>query len=183
MESNKKVFVGTVGYHILGNHSIGPMLLPQLQEMDFPDWVKVDELNWGPVAVIQSFEAEERMYDRVVILTAIERAERKIGDVSIFQWQGRLPDESQIQACVGDAATGVISVENLLVIGEYFKVWGEEVFLVDVEPGEEIAGMQFTPNVEQAIPEVLELVFRLATAGLSKTDKVSYLFGDTIFAE
>ncbi len=43
----KKTFIGTVGYHNLRNHSIGPALLPQLQKMQWPEGVDVDELNWG----------------------------------------------------------------------------------------------------------------------------------------
>ena len=107
---NKRVFIGTVGYHILSNHSIGPILLPHLKQQDWPENVFIDELNWGPIAVVQQFEATEIPYDRIILLTAIERRERNIGDITIFQWQGQLPDEKQIQACVGDAATGVISV-------------------------------------------------------------------------
>ncbi len=182
MESNKKTFVGTVGYHILGNHSIGPMLLQELQKMEVSSNVKIDELNWGPVAVIQQFQAEEIPYQKVILLCAIERPGREIGEITIFKWKGGLPDEEQIQACMGDAATGVISVENLLVLGEYFGIWKEEVYLIDVEPGEEIAGEQLTPEVEKQVPEILKTVFRLTSGGLSENEKVSYLFGDKIFA-
>lgn len=183
MESNKKTFVGTVGYHILGNHSIAPMLLSELQKMDVPDHVKIDELNWGPVAVVQQFQAEEIPYEKVILLAAIQRPERQIGEITIFQWKGGLPDEEQIQACMGDAATGVISVENLLVLGEYFKIWKDEIFLVDVEPGEEIAGEQLTIEMEEKVPEIISTVTRLATTGLMEQEKISYLFGDKIFAD
>ena len=183
MASSKNTFVGTVGYHILGNHSIGPVLLSQLKNMDFPPNVRVDELNWGPVAVVQQFEAEELKFQRVILLCAIERPGRGVGDISIYQWKGGLPDETQIQACVGDAATGVISVENLLVIGEYFRIWEDEVLLVDVEPGEEIAGTELTEPMEKQIPEILRTVYRLATKGISNTENVQYLFGDKIFAD
>lgn len=182
MESNKKTFVGTVGYHILGNHSIAPMLLPELQKMNISDHIKIDELNWGPVAVIQNFQAEEIPYQKVILLCAIERPERQIGEITIYKWGGKLPDEEQIQACMGDAATGVISVENLLVLGEYFEIWKDEVYLIDVEPGEEIAGEQLTPEVEKQIPEILKIAHRLATEQFLENEKVSYLFGDKIFA-
>jgi len=182
VELNKKTFVGTVGYHLLGNHSIGPTLLPDLQKMDTPSHITIDELNWGPLAVIQQFQAEEIPYQKVILLCAIERPERQIGEITIYHWKGGLPDDEQIQACMGDAATGVISVENLLVLGEHFKIWEDEVILVDVEPGPEVAGLQFTPNMQKQIPEILETVFRLATEELSETEKVSYLFGDKIFA-
>ena len=182
MSKKQKTFIGTVGYHILGNHSIAPVLLPQLKKIDFPDHITVDELNWGPIAVIQQFQAEETPYDRVILVAAIERPERKIGEITIFKWGGRLPDEEQIQACMGDAATGVISVENLLVLGEYFGIWKEEVFLIDMEPGPEIAGEQLTEAVEKQVPTFLNNIQGLALHGLEKDKKVRYLFGDKIFA-
>ena len=43
----KRILIGTVGYHNLRNHSIDPVLLPQLQKMDWRDGVDVEEMNWG----------------------------------------------------------------------------------------------------------------------------------------
>ena len=181
MASNKKTLIGTVGYHILGNHSMPPMLFPHLSALSLPEYIKVDELNWGPVAVVQMFEAETPPFTKVIILCAVEREGREIGEIDVFKWLGKLPDEEQIQACVGDAATGVISVENLLVIGEYFKVWKGEVYLIDVEPGPEVAGEQWTTEMQQAIPDIISTVERLAINGLDDQMNVKYLSGDTIF--
>lgn len=181
MGLNKKTLIGTVGYHILGNHSMPPMLFHHLKEMEWPEGVKVDELNWGPVAVVQMFEAENPPFERVIILCAIERKGRDIGDIDIFQWKGTLPDEEQIQACVGDAATGVISVENLLVIGEYFKIWKDEVYLIDVEPGPEVAGEKWTEGVQNAIPEVISIIKQISAEGANKQMNIKYLKGESIF--
>jgi hypothetical protein len=51
----KKTFIGTVGYHNLRNHSIGPALLPKLQKMQWNEGVDVDEFNLGPIATVQKF--------------------------------------------------------------------------------------------------------------------------------
>ena len=160
-----------------------PMLLSHLQELSFPDHIKVDELNWGPVAVVQMFQAEEPAFEKVIILCAIEREGRKIGHIDVFKWLGKLPDEEQIQACVGDAATGVISVENLLVIGEYFKVWKDEVYLVDVEPGPEVAGEQWTIEMQNDTPEIISTIKRLALTGVDDDMNLNFLQGNTIFKE
>lgn len=183
MALNKKTLIGTVGYHILGNHSMPPMLFPHLEALSLPDHIKVDELNWGPVAVVQMFEAEEPSFEKVIMLCAIEREGREIGEIDVFKWKGELPDEEQIQACVGDAATGVISVENLLVIGEYFKIWKDEVYLVDVEPGPEVAGEQWTEGMQNAIPDIISTVKRLAIEGVDDQISLKFLQGDTIFNE
>ena len=175
-----KVFIGTVGYHNLCNHSIGPALLPQLQKMNWAPGVDVDELNWGPIAIVQKFQSFQTAYDRVILLSAIERPGRKIGDISIFQWKGKLPDVEMIQRCIGDAVTGVISVENLLIIGEYFKIWGTETFFVDVEPGPEQAGENFTEEVQQIIPDLILTLQHLSATHNLELIKFIPLYGDTL---
>jgi len=175
-----KVFIGTVGYHNLSNHSIGSALLPQLQKMEWADGVDVDELNWGPIAIVQKFQALPTAYDRVILLAAIERPGRNIGEITVYKWLGKLPDEELIQRCIGDAVTGVISVENLLIIGEYFKIWNGETFVVDVEPGHEQAGENFTEEMEQAIPDVILTLQHLSAADSAELSKFKPLYGDTL---
>jgi hypothetical protein len=176
----KKVFIGTVGYHNLSNHSIGPVLLPELQKMNWAPGVDVDELNWGPIAIVQKFQALPIPFDRVILLAAIERPGRNIGDITIFKWMGKLPDEELIQRCIGDAVTGVISVENLLIIGEYFKIWTGETFVVDVEPGPEQAGENFTEEMKQAIPELILTLQYLSNAESKEFINFKPLYGDTL---
>ncbi len=176
----RKVFIGTVGYHNLCNHSIGSALLPDLQKMIWEPGVDLDELNWGPIAIVQKFQALPIPYDRVILLAAIERPGRKIGETTVFRWQGKLPGEEMIQRCIGDAVTGVISVENLLIIGEYFKIWAPETFLIDVEPGPEEAGEDFTEEMQEAIPELILTLQHLSLANSSELSKFKLLYGDTL---
>jgi len=176
----QKVFIGTVGYHNLSNHSIGPALLPQLQKMNWAAGVDVDELNWGPIAIVQKFQALPTTYDRVILLSAIERAGRTIGDITVFKWMGKLPDEEMIQRCIGDAVTGVISVENLLIIGEYFKIWTGETFVVDVEPGPEQAGENFTEEMQRAIPDIILTLKQLSNVENTKMTNFKSLYGDKL---
>lgn len=176
----KKTFIGTVGYHNLCNHSIGSALLPQLQQMKWAGGVELDELNWGPIAIVQKFQSLPAQYDRVILLSAIERPGRRIGDITVYKWEGKLPDEELIQRCIGDAVTGVISVENLLIIGEYFKIWKGETFFVDVEPGAEQAGENFTEEMQQAIPDLILTLQHLSTAYTSEILNFKSLYGDTL---
>ena len=159
----RRIFIGTVGYQYLRDYSVGPLLLPRLQAMDWPPGITVEELNWGPIAVVQTFEALPEPYDRVVLRAAREQG-RAPGTLTLRRWRGGLPDAERLQDRIAEAVTGVISVDNLLVIGEHLGIWPEEVFLVDVEPGVEEAGAALTPPVEAAVPQILETVRRLALA-------------------
>ncbi len=68
LEDGGKVFIGTVGYHNLANHSIGPALLPQLQKMQWAQGVEIDEFNWGPIAIVQKFQSLPASYDWVILI-------------------------------------------------------------------------------------------------------------------
>ena len=176
----KKVFIGTVGYHNLRNHSVGPAILSQLQAMQWPPSVELDELNWGPIAIVQKFQALSEAFDRIVLIAAVERGERKIGEVSLYRWMGKLPNEEMIQRCVGDAVTGVISVDNLLIIGEFFKIWPAETFVLDIEPGPEEAGETLTDEMKQSIPEIILALQKLAEGQNAELIKFIPLYGDTL---
>lgn len=176
----KKILVGTIGYHNLGNHSLGPALLPMLQKLEWPEVTEVEEMNWGPIAIVQKFQTLQDPYKRVILLAAIERHGRNIGDIDVFRWMGRLPDDEMIQACVGDAVTGVISVENLLIIGEHFKIWPDETFIIDVEPGPETAGIEFTIEMEQAVPGIINTIRQLCIADKPEAIKFKEIYGDTL---
>lgn len=179
----KKIFIGTVGYHNLRNHSIGPALLPQLQKMNWAEGVEVDELNWGPIAIVQKFQSLLTPFDRVILIAAIERPERNVGDITVYKWMGKLPDEELIQRCVGDAITGVISVENLLIIGEHFQIWTGETYVVDVEPGPEEAGEAFTDEMQKSVPDLIVTLKNLTKEDIGELINFKELYGDTLIEE
>jgi hydrogenase maturation protease len=158
-----RVFVGTVGYHFLRDYSVGPALLPELKAVSWAEGVEVDECNWGPVAVVQQFEAMTQPYERVVLLTASDYGAVP-GTITVRHWLGGEAAPEELQGRINEAVTGVISVDNLLMIGEYFKVWPAQTFVVDVQPGVQEAGEAFTPEVEAVVPEVLAVVQRMAHA-------------------
>lgn len=175
----RRVLVGTIGYHNLRDFSIGPKLLPALRDLDWPPGVEVDELNWGPIAIVQHFEALATPFERVVILAA-SRYDRPVGTITLCRWRGGLPSTEAIQDRVAEAVTGVISLENLLIVGEYFRIWPEELLIVDVEPGSEEAGDSLTPAVEAAIPEVITQVQQAALRDLPSLGPLTDLYGDRL---
>ena len=178
----RRVLVGTVGYHNLRDFSLGPKLLPQLQAIVWPPGVEVEELNWGPIAIVQNFQSLPQPYERVVILTA-RRSGRPVATVTLRRWQGGLPSTEEIQDRVAEAVTGVISLDNLLIVGEYFSIWPDEVLIIDVEPGPEEAGDTLTPPVEAAIPAILDMLRQAASANLAALEPLIGLRGDQLEAK
>ncbi len=64
----KKIFIGTVGYPNLANHSIGPALLPQLQKMQWVHGVEVDELKMGTDCYCTKIQSLSTSYDWVILI-------------------------------------------------------------------------------------------------------------------
>ena len=180
MDWNKRTVLGTIGYHNLSNHSIAPLLHEKIKQLEWAKHISVEEMNWGPIAIVQWFQSLEIPFERVVLFTAIQRPKRKIGDVTIFKWGGKTPNEREIQARIGDAVTGVISPENLLIIGEYFKIWPQEVYMIDVEPGPEKAGETLTPKVGEKVMDYLKTLEIVCQHGCTNNDNFVTLQGDKI---
>lgn len=162
-----RVLVGGVGYRNLRDHSVGPFLAERLRSQDWPAGVEIDDLSFGPIAFVQQLQDQEP-YDRIVFIGAVARG-RAPGEVYRYRWDGTLPDATEIQARVAEAVTGVISLDNLLIIAGYFGVLPDDVILVEVEPVVEAWGEEFTPGVQRVIPAAETLIREAALGLLSAT--------------
>jgi len=151
-----RTLVGVVGYRNLSDLSIGPNLLPALVASDWEPGVQVEDLSYGPIAVVQNLE-DRPPYDRMVFLSAVQR-DRVPGDFYRYEWRAPLPSGEEIQARIGEAVTGVISIENLLVIAQYFRVLAPEVILIELEPIDCESGEQCSEIVRGLMPGILKTV-------------------------
>ena len=151
-----RVLVGGVGYRNLRDDSVGPWVADTLAERA-GDGVEVEDLSYGPVAVSHNLR-DRPPYDRLVLAAAVRRG-RAPGTVERYRWRGALPAPEEIQDRVAEAVTGVISLDNLLVVCGAFGGLPEDVRVVEVEPGDEGWGEHFSPVVEAVLPEVLEAVW------------------------
>ena len=155
------VLVSGIGYSNLSDMSFGRVLLGKLAEMEWPEYVHVEDLNFGPIMILQWLEASHVKYDRMVLVNAAKRG-RAAGTLEVYRWHGRLPDEKEIQARIEEAVTGVIDLENMLVICQHFGELPTEVTVVEVEPLNENWGPEFSPPVAARVEEALDIVRREA---------------------
>jgi hydrogenase maturation protease len=155
-----RVLIAGVGYRNLRDLSIGPVLIDQLKNEKWPTGVEIEDLSYGPVAVMHNFD-DRPPYDKIIFLAGVNR-NRQPGQISSYRWRHELPDPEEIQARMGEAVTGVVSLDNLLIISTYFKKLPEDVVVVEVEPADETWGEGFTRPIEEAIPMIIELIRRQA---------------------
>ncbi len=169
-----RVLIAGVGYSFLHDWSVGPRVVTMLKERRWPPGVEVDDWSFGPLDGLHKLQAADPQFDRVVFFGAVERG-RPVGTVTRRAWQASdVPSPEIVQERVGEAISGVISLDNLVFVCAAFQALPEDVVLLEVEPlADDSWGDGFSSAVEAAVPELIACVEREAglaaaplTAGL-----------------
>lgn len=153
-----RVLVGGVGYRFLRDGALGPHLADTLAERA-GDGIEVEDLGYHPIGFTQNLQ-ERPPYDRIVLVGAVARG-RKPGTVTAYRWDHVLPSNKHIQERVSEAVTGVISLDNLLIVTEALGAFPDDVRVVEAEPEDEGWGDGFSPAIEAKLPEIIEAVWTL----------------------
>ena len=160
-----RTVVGGVGYRNLRDHSLGIVMSDELEPYAEPPDLLIEDLCYGPVAVGQWLldEARTAPITRAVFVTAVAREDgRPPGTISVYRWDRVLPSDEEIQRAVTDAVTGVILLDNTLIVTAWMKAVPEDVMIVEVEPLEHAFGDEMSPAVAAAYPEAKRIVMELA---------------------
>ena len=153
-----RVLVAGVGYRFLRDNALG-IYITDILAPEAHNGVEFEDLGYHPVGFTQNLE-ERPDYDRIVFVGAIKRG-REPGTVTAYRYDHVLPDLEEINERVADSVTGSISLDNLIVVSEAFKVLPEDVWVVEIEPGDETWGEGFSDVVEAKLPEITETVWSL----------------------
>jgi hydrogenase maturation protease len=159
-----RVLVAGVGYRNLRDHSIGLAVVDRLQARPGAGDVVVEDLSYNPIAVVQRLEDEpaDQRFARAVVVAGVERG-RPPGTVTAYRWDGVLPGDEDVQRAVTEAVTGIIALDNTLIVTQHFAALPAEVVVVEVEPAVLEFGETFTDAVAAVLDRVCELVATLAT--------------------
>ena len=157
-----RTLVGAVGYRNLRDHSAPFEIIDRLSSDDLGPDVVVEDTSYNPIAIVQWLEGErpENRFDRVVLVAAIQRF-RAPGALTAYRWDGVLPPDDQVQQAVVEAVTGVIALENTVVIAGYFHVLPPAVAIVEIEPVDHAFGAELSAVVGAAIDPACSLIRRL----------------------
>ena len=86
--------------------------------------------------------------------------------VRCYRWRRELPPVEEVQARVAEAVTGVIDLDNLLIVAHQFGALPEEVFVIEIQPVVTEFGLELSPAVAELLPEVCRLARRVALEGI-----------------
>lgn len=160
-----RTFVGGVGYTHLRDYSAGTLVAERLERLaeseGWPAPVAVGDLSYDPVKIVHWLTAEDPPIERLILVSAVRRG-RTPGEVHAYRWDRSLPEAEQIQIRVSEAVTGVIHLDNLLVVLGQFLERPPEILVVEIEPEVEEMGDELTPDVARGAERATEVARRLA---------------------
>ncbi|MGI9039340.1 MAG: hydrogenase maturation protease [Gemmatimonadota bacterium] len=160
-----RTYVAGVGYTHLKDYSVGPLVLERLEvrasEEEWPEAVMLGDLSYDPVKIVHWLNAEDPPFERLILISAAARG-RAPGEVTAYRWDQNLPDPEQIQTRVAEAVTGVIDIDNLLVVMCAFGAAPPEICIVEIEPVLEEMGEELSPEVAKGAREAEEIVRNIA---------------------
>ena len=127
--------IGIVGYSaILDSYPLGPPLMTGLESaLCDASSVTIENFTWSPVHIVQRFENDEMPRPDRLVLIGLSATSMKPGNVQACQWHGGQASELAVQERVYEAVTGIVDLENTLMIGEYFKAWPKECFTIEAD--------------------------------------------------
>ena len=129
------MMVGIVGYSaVVESYPLGPKLLEELESIfgDNPN-VILENFTWSPVHIVQRLQGGEMTRPDRIVLVGLAAGSSKPGTVAVHRWVGGTQPEVKVQERIYEAVTGIVDLENTLMIGSYFNVWPDECLTVEAD--------------------------------------------------
>jgi hydrogenase maturation protease len=168
-----RVLVSGVGYTNLRDRSFGPLLIERLRRRRWPDDVVVEDVSYGPIDVLFKLQAEPNGFRLGVFVSAVARG-RPEGTVERSVWCAPTPSVEELQERISEALTGVVSLENLLLILAHFGALPDRTVVIELEPeAEEGWGPDLSDAARSALDRVEQLVLdEVASSSTTGADDV-----------
>ena len=158
---SERTLVAGVGYCHMSDLSVGPFLADRFTREAWPAGVDIEDLSYGPVAVAQTLEDAKPAYARIVFVAAVDRG-LPPGSLRWYRWDGVMPGPDEVQARVGQAITGIVDLDNLLVVVRQFGALPPAVFVVEVQPENQEFGVTFSDTIESQLDDIARIARALA---------------------
>lgn len=153
-----------------GNVVVAAVCQPWRQDLEFGLWIldrlreegvhgvaRLEDWSFGTIPAFQKLRAGR--FERAVFLSAARRG-RRPGTVHRFRPPDTLPGPREIRARIADGATGLVSVDNLLVMGRFYGALPPDVVLVEAEPVDDGWGRSLSTELAARLEDAVALVRR-----------------------
>jgi hydrogenase maturation protease len=149
-----RVLVAALGHAWLRDQAFGLHVAAELRRRNVSSRgggngsVEVVDWSFGTIAAFQKLS--DQRYDRAILVSGTSRG-RRPGSLHRFVPAAVLPPPAEIQARIADCVMGLVSVDNLLILGRYFGALPDDVVLIEAEPADETWGDRLSPEVARVL--------------------------------
>lgn len=129
------VLIGIVGYSpVVDAYPLGPLLMEEVERLIAAHpHVAVENMTWSPLHIVQRFQDEGAVRPGRLVLVGAASISEQPGRVRAFRWNGGTLPPQAMQERMYEAVTGVVDIENTVMIGTHFGVWPQETFTVEID--------------------------------------------------
>lgn len=154
-----RTLIGAIGYRNLRDHSAAFEVLDRLALTEWGQDIVLEDVSYNPIALVQWLEElpPHERFDQAILVSGVQRAGRLPGTFTMYEWDRVLPSGDLIQQAITEAVTGIISLDNTLIIAGYFRAL-PGVTVIEIEPAEHAFGFELSPAVERAVDAVCALI-------------------------
>ena len=153
----RPVLVGGVGYRWQSDSSFGLVAVDALAERHWPAGTDIRDLGYGAIYAAQDIAAVVPRYRKAIFIAGVSRG-RPPGRLYPWRWVERKLDPEEVQERIREAGAGVIHLDHLLAVAEYFGALPSDVVILEAEPVVAGPGQELSPRMRGILPEVLQRV-------------------------
>jgi hydrogenase maturation protease len=149
--TDKKIKILGCGNTLMGDDGVGIRAIERLQKMKLPENVEIIDAGVGGLAILSWIEDA----DKVVIVDAVQTGNEPPGTVYEFT-DKELPPSNMFMLSLHD-----LNLVDTINVGRMVQNMPDEIVIIGVEV-KRVAEFtrELTPEVEAALPEVLDLVLK-----------------------
>ncbi len=127
--------IGIVGFTpVVDSYPLGPKLMATLEtRLAGSVDIVVENMSWGPIHIVQRFQDEGAARPHRFVLVGAAAVCSRPGRVRAFRWKGGSLPAAAMQERMYEAVTGIIDIENTLIIGTHFDIWPHDIYSVEVD--------------------------------------------------
>ncbi len=147
--------IGGIGYAWQGDLAFGTTVVEALRGLAWPAGVEIADLSHNPITVFQQIRAQR--YTQLILIGAVQRG-RPPGTLFTYRPTDALPHVDEIQARIVESGSGIISLDNIVIISRFYDALPPDTQIIEVEPVEDSWGADLSPTVHVAVSRAIGLI-------------------------
>ena len=155
--------VAAFGSSWMRDLSFGLKVLQRLRESNIDDSMLLADWSFGTITAFQKLC--EQPFRRVVLVGA---ATRELEPRRLHLWQpaSTLPDQSEIHQRICDCVMGMVSLENLLIMAQFYGKLPQDVLVIEAEAVDQTWGEELSADVAPLVAPAAAVAQQFVETGV-----------------